>query len=74
MSWKRLTTVQDVKADVNMNNVCYILQLIDCTTLYFIGGRGEGFLSLSVKETADVIYSLDDIRPPSKSSSSPIGF
>lgn len=56
MAWKRLTTVQDLKTDVNMDNVCYILPSESYLTLYFVGGKGEAFLSLTVKEKPDQIH------------------
>jgi hypothetical protein len=75
MAWRRLTVSTEIlTADVNMDNVCYMLEMKDHTVLYFIGGQGEKFLSLSVKETVDEIHAGDEIRPQSKTTVRPIGF
>lgn len=55
MAWRRSTTADNLQVDVNMDNVCYILQTIDYETVYFAGGKEDNFLHLTVKETADQI-------------------
>jgi hypothetical protein len=50
-SWKRLTDLQDIRIDVNVDQVCYMAQHKDFTRIHFAGSD----LFVAVKEPADEI-------------------
>ena len=56
-TWKRLTSVENQKVDVNMDNIAYIEPQTDGAWIHFVGGRiSEGrTFALAVKETPDAI-------------------
>ena len=55
-TWKRLTASSGGQIDVNMDQVCFIVQHTSYATLCFSGGRENKFLERRVKETADAIH------------------
>jgi hypothetical protein len=60
--WKRLTSSDGSKVDVNLDNVAYIQRYGDYTTVTFSAGRGDGTISVTVKETPDEIHMADALR------------
>jgi hypothetical protein len=56
-TWKRLTTVDGDKVDVNMDQVCLMQQFKDHTALHFLGEKSDNVWQ--VKEAANVIHGLD---------------
>ena len=62
-TWKRLTSVENQKVDVNMDNIAYIEPQTDGGAwIHFVGGRiSEGrTFALGVKETPDAIRLAGD--------------
>jgi hypothetical protein len=60
-NWKRLTTVDDITIDVNMDQVCFMTELKDHTVLHFPAGREDTMLR-SVKERLDEIHLKQALR------------
>jgi hypothetical protein len=58
-TWKRLTSVDGQRLDVNMDQVCLMQQYKDHTTLHFLGEKGD--YVWSVKEAANVIHGIDPL-------------
>ena len=58
-TWKRLTSVDGQKLDVNMDQVCLMQQYKDHTTLHFLWEKGDNVWS--VKEAANVIHGIDPL-------------
>ncbi len=61
-TWKRVTDVDGRQMDVNMEQICFMIQHPDFTTLHFSGGQGDEFLVWNVKEKADEIHMANPLR------------
>ena len=62
-TWKRVTDVDGRQMDVNMDQICFIIQHSDFATLHFAGGgQGDEFLVWNVKEKADEIHTANPLR------------
>ena len=60
-TWKRLTSVDGNKLDVNMDQVCLMQQFNDHTALHFLRDKGDGDRVWSIKETANIIHGIDPL-------------
>jgi hypothetical protein len=62
-TWKRVTDVDGRQMDVNMEQISFITQHKDYTTLHFSGGgQSDEFLVWNVKEKADEIHMATPLR------------
>ena len=60
-SWRRLTNMNGVRVDVNLDNVAYMHRVGEDTEMIFVGGRSDHFLVLVVKESPDDIHGRAEI-------------
>jgi hypothetical protein len=58
-TWKRLTSVDGGKVDVNMDRVCLMQQHKDYTALHFLGEKNDNVWS--VKEAVNMIHGIDPL-------------
>jgi hypothetical protein len=62
-TWKRVTDVDGRQMDVNTEQICFIIQHSDFTTLRFSGGgQSDEFLVWNVKEKMDDIHMEKPLR------------
>ena len=59
-AWIGLVPRQDSSG--NMEQICFMIQHSDFTTLHFCGGQGDEFLVWNVKEKADEIHMANPLR------------
>jgi len=62
--WKRLTSPDGSKVDVNMETVAYVQRYGETTSIVFVGGRSdEGNMQVMiVNETPDQIHMAPQLR------------
>jgi hypothetical protein len=60
-NWKRLTTVDDITIDVNMDQLSFMTEFKDHTVLHFPAAREDSIVR-SVKERLDEIHLKQALR------------
>ena len=60
--WKRLTTVSGEPIDVNLDQVCFMVQHDDCTSLHFPAAKADAFKVRRVKEKMEEIHMASPMR------------
>jgi hypothetical protein len=61
--WKTFTVINTKdRIDVNMDQVCFIHEREGRSTIYFVGGRNDRYLSIDLKETLEEIHAREGTK------------